>query len=130
MDIRPLKYPAAILLGVFLSLNNSGQKAQLIEDKEIILKRAAEAFDASLETGAALYNAVVEEKLIGRYVLQVSFKDKGDITSVFVVSAEAHDIRSQNRIKDLVHLSRLPFKTPKGRQYRLEHTFDLNAIQR
>jgi len=124
-----MKHLLAIMVCLFLAQYTYGQKMELVEDKEVILKRVAEAFDAFLEPGAALHEAVLEEKLIGRYVLQVSFKDKGDITSVFVVSAEAHDIRSQNRIKDLVHMSRLPFKTPKGRQYRLEHIFDLNAIQ-
>jgi hypothetical protein len=49
---------------------------------------------------------------------------------VFVVSAEDADIPSQNRFKDLIHGCKMPFKMPKGRQYRLEHTFDLNAIQR
>ena len=125
-----MKHLIVIMVCLFLAQYTYGQKLELVEDKEIILARAAEALDASMMPGAALHEAVVEEKLIGRYVLQVSFKDKGDITSVFVVNAEAHDIRSQNRIKDLVHMSRLPFKTPKGRQYRLEHTFDLNAIQR
>lgn len=119
-----------ILIGLLFSLNGLAQGSRLVEDKEEILKLAAEAFDASMQPGAPLHEAVIKEKLIGRYVLQVSFKDKGNITSVFVVNATDHDIRSQNRIKDLVHLSRLPFKTPKGRQYRLEHTFDLNAIQR
>ena len=77
-----------------------------------------------------MYDAVVKEGLKGRYVMEVSFRDKGDISSVFVVSAEDADIPSQNRFKDLIHGCTMPFKMPKGRQYRLEHTFDLNAIQR
>lgn len=106
------------------------QKKELLEDKEIILARAAEVLTASIQPGTRLHEAIVKENLIGRYVLQVSFREKGDISSVFVVSAEGHDIRSQNRFKDLVHLSTMPFKMPKGRQYRIEHTFDLNAIPR
>ena len=72
----------------------------------------------------------MKENLTGKYVLQVSFREKGDISSVFVLSAEGHDQRSQNRFKDLIHFLELPFKMPKGRQYRIEHTFDLNTIQR
>jgi hypothetical protein len=106
------------------------QKKELVEDKRIILERAAEAFDAMLRKGAPLHDAVVKERLIGRYVLQVSFREKGDISSVFVVSAEGHDTRSLNRIKDLVHLQQLPFRMPKGKQYRIEHTFDLDEIPR
>ncbi|MCB0766839.1 MAG: hypothetical protein KDB95_06485 [Flavobacteriales bacterium] len=117
-------------LTTMLTLTAAAQKKELLEDKGTILARAAEVFDASLQPGTEMYETIVKEKLIGRYVLQVSFRDKGDISSVFVVSAEGHDLRSQNRFKDLVHLSRMPFKMPKGRQYRIEHTFDLNAIPR
>ncbi len=118
------------MLSFALTLTATAQKKELLEDKETILARAPEVFDASLRPGAEMYETIVNEQLIGRYVLQVSFRDKGDISSVFVVRAEGHDLRSQNRFKDLVHLSQMPFKMPKGRQYRIEHTFDLNAIPR
>ena len=117
-------------LTTMLTLTAAAQKKELLEDKGTILARAAEVFDASLQPGTEMYETIVKEKLIGRYVLQVSFRDKGDISSVFVVSAEDADIASQNRFKDLIHACKMPFKMPKGRQYRLEHTFDLNAIQR
>jgi hypothetical protein len=120
-----------LLLPMMLALlSASAQKKELIEDKPTILARAAEAFDAMLRSGAPLHDAVVKEHLIGRYVLQVSFREKGDVSSVFVASAEGHDTRSQNRFKDLVHLQELPFRMPKGQQYRIAHTFDLNAIPR
>jgi hypothetical protein len=118
------------LLLACMAFTSYAQKKELVEDKETIMTRAAQALDASMQPGGFLHAEVVKENLIGRYVLQVSFRDKGDISSVFVVSAEAHDQRSQNRFKDLVHFSEMPFKMPKGRQYRIEHTFDLNAIQR
>ncbi|MEZ4755702.1 MAG: hypothetical protein R2817_02620 [Flavobacteriales bacterium] len=113
---------------LLLSLASFAQKKELLEDKETILARAAQALDAAMKEGGVLHAAVVEERLIGVYHLQVSFREKGDISSVFVARAEAHDIRSQNRMKDLVHQLELPFKMPKGRQYRIEHTFDLNAL--
>lgn len=125
-----MKHLTALLVLLMLAFSAQAQKKELIEDKETILARAAQVLTASLQPGAELHEAVVKENLIGRYVLQVSFRDKGDISSVFVVNAEDHDLRSQNRFKDLVHLSSLPFKMPKGRQYRIEHTFDLNSIPR
>ncbi len=128
MDLRTMKHLYAILLLCGTALSATAQKKELLEDKEIILSRAAQAFDAALQPGNDLHDAIVKENLIGKYVLQVSFREKGDISSVFVVSAEGHDQRSQNRFKDLVHLLDLPFKMPKGRQYRTEHTFDLNNI--
>ncbi len=125
-----MKTVLTLLTVLLLCSNTSAQKKELLQDKETILARAAQLLDAEMRAGGSLHAAVVKEKLIGRYVLQVSIRDKGDISSVFVVSAEGHDTRSQNRFKDLVHFTELPFKMPKGRHYRLEHTFDLNAIAR
>lgn len=125
-----MKQLITLLIFGSLSITASAQKKELLEDKETIMARAAQALDASLLPGADLHKAIVKEGLIGKYVLQVSIRDKGDISSVFVVSAEAHDQRSQNRFKDLVHFQEMPFKMPKGRQYRIEHTFDLNTIPR
>lgn len=119
-----------LLIAFLFCSHASAQKKELIQDKETILARAAQVLDAEIRDGGSLHAAVVKEGLIGRYVLQVSIRDKGDISSVFVVSAEGHDQRSQNRFKDLVHFTELPFKMPKGRHYRIEHTFDLNAIAR
>ena len=125
-----MKHLLLLIAFVCIPFGSFAQKKELLEDKETILARAAQAFDASLLPGTELHEAIVKENLIGRYVLQVSFREKGDISSVFVVSAERHDQRSQNRFKDLIHFLELPFKMPKGRQYRIEHTFDLNTIQR
>ena len=125
-----MKTVLTLLTALLLCSNTSAQKKELLQDKETILARAAEVLDAEMRAGGSLHAAVLKEDLIGRYVLQVSIRDKGDISSVFVVSAEGHDTRSQNRFKDLVHFTELPFKMPKGRHYRLEHTFDLNAIAR
>ncbi|MCU0318939.1 MAG: hypothetical protein MUE88_02515 [Flavobacteriales bacterium] len=118
-----------IVFGLLLAQASLAQKKELLEDKDTILARATLAMDAALAPGGALHTAVMAERLIGVYHLQISFREKGDISSVFVARAEAHDIRSQNRIKDLVHQLELPFKMPKGRQYRIEHVLDLNALR-
>lgn len=125
-----MKHLMTLFLLMLLCGTTAAQKKELLEDKETILARAARSLDAEMQAGGSLHAAVVKEGLIGRYVLQVSIRDKGDISSVFVVSAEGHDQRSQNRFKDLVHFTELPFKMPKGRHYRIEHMFDLNAIAR
>ncbi len=125
-----MKHWITLLLLVCVGSQAVAQKKELLSDKETIMARAAQALDASLQPGTELNQAIVKEDLIGKYVLQVSFREKGDISSVFVVSAEAHDQRSQNRFKDLVHFMEMPFKMPKGQQYRIDHTFDLNAIPR
>lgn len=125
-----MKNIITLLCCALISMSALAQKKELLVDKAEILTAAATSFDALLKPGSPIYAAVVKEGLKGRYVLQVSFRDKGDISSVFVVSTEDSDIRSQNRFKDLIHGCKMPFKMPKGRQYRLEHTFDLNALTR
>ena len=120
----------ASLFCLFMLCGAFAQKKQLLEDKEIILATAAAQRAAALMPGTKIHEAIIKEGLIGKYVLRVSFREKGDVSSVFVVSATDHDIRSQNRFKDLIHFHQLPFKMPKGRQYRIEHTFDLNTLPR
>lgn len=117
------------LLCAILCHAGMAQKKELIQDEQTILARANESLDAAMQPGGELHEAVVKEHLTGTYVLEVSFCGKGDISSVFVVSAENGNIPSQNRFKDLVHQSRMPFKMPKGRQYRVTHTFDLSNTQ-
>ena len=125
-----MKHILIFLLVAFESTSAIAQKKELIQDKETILARAGEALDASMQPGGNLYEAVLKEHLTGIYVMKVSFRDKGDISSVFVESGQGGDIPTQNRFKDLVHQGRMPFKMPKGRQYSVTHTFDLNAINR
>ncbi len=125
-----MKQLITLLLLACLSVSAVAQKKELLADRETIMARAAQALDASLQPGTDLHEVIMKENLIGKYVLEVSFRDKGDISSVFVVSAEDHDQRSQNRFKDLVHFMEMPFKMPKGQHYRIAHTFDLNTVQR
>ncbi len=122
-----MKHILALAL-LLITLGATAQKKELLEDKETILARAEQALEAAMQPGGTLHEAVVKEGLKGSYLLQVSFREKGDICSVFVADAEHQDIRSQNRFKDLVHLVELPFKMPKGRQYRIEKTFNLDRI--
>ena len=117
-----------LLLSIIVCTCATAQKKELIEDSATILVRADEALAASMRPGGELYEAVAKEHLTGTYAIQVSFRDKGDICSVFVVTAENGNINSQNRFKDLVLQGRMPFKMPKGRQYQVTHTFDLNDI--
>ena len=128
MELRAMKHILLFLFVAIASTSALAQKKELIQDKETILARAGEALDASMQPGGTLYEAVLKEHLTGTYVIQVSFRDKGDISSVFVESAQGGNIPTQNRFKDLVHQGRMPFKMPKGRQYSVTHTFNLNAI--
>lgn len=135
--IRPLRHGhlpllcRTLLAAALLLIGMAGAHAQkrvLVENKETALVHAREALAAAMAPGGPLHQTVVKENLIGRYLLQVSFREKGTIVNVFVAEANDGDIRSQNRFKQLVHGYRLPFSIPKGKQYRIEQEFNLNAI--
>ncbi|MCB0788775.1 MAG: hypothetical protein KDB96_09915 [Flavobacteriales bacterium] len=117
---------AFLLLFLALGFQVAAQKRDLIQDKDAILARASEELDAAMAPGGALYEAINEEGLTGVMTARISFRDKGDVSSVFVVDYTGGDIRSQNRFKDLLHGIRFGFKTPKGKQYRLEKEFVLS----
>lgn len=103
---------------------------EYLEDKEAIQQRAVAELQMALQgPEGSLYKAVVKEKLTGSYLLEISLGDKGDIRSVQVLERNGGDIPSQNRFKQLVHDARFTsFKTPKGKQYRITHRFDLDAL--
>lgn len=116
---------------LMLTLTTNAQQRELLQDNAEIERRAIQELEAAMQGPEGyLYKAVIKEDLTGRLKLQVSLSDKGDIRSVQVLDREGGDIRSQNRFKDLVHQARFStFKTPKGKQYRIEHTFDLDALR-
>lgn len=122
-----MKHLLTILLFGLCSLSY-GQR-EFIQDRDEIVRRATAQLEASLQPGADLHKTVLKEGLRGSYLLQISLGDKGDIRSVQVLERTGGDIPSQNRFKQLVHDSRFTsFKTPKGKQYRFEHRFDLDAL--
>ncbi len=126
-----MKYVMTSFL-LMLAVSTTAQKRDLIQDNTEIERRAMAELDSAMRgPEGPLYKAVVKENLTGVYRLQISLSDKGDIRSVQVLDRQGGDIPSQNRIKQLVHDSRFTsFKTPKGKQYRFEHTFDLDALHR
>ena len=118
-----------ILLLIVLGQATWAQR-EYLQDKEAIQQRAVAELEVAMQgPEGSLYKAVVKEKLTGSYLLEISLGDKGDIRSVQVLDRTGGDIPSQNRFKQLVHSTRFrSFRTPKGKQYRFEHRFDLDAI--
>ncbi|HMN05630.1 MAG TPA: hypothetical protein PKD45_07875 [Flavobacteriales bacterium] len=124
-----MKRAIIILAALGLALQASAQKREYLEDKDEIQRRAIGQMAAALQPEGVLYKAVMKEHLTGSYDLQISFGDKGEMLSVQVLERRGGDIPSQNRFRQLVHELRLNgFKTPKGKQYRIVQTFDLDAL--
>lgn len=120
-----------ILAALGLVLQASAQKREYLEDKDEIQRRAIGQMTAALQPEGVLYKAVMKEQLTGSYDMQISFGDKGNVQSVQVLDRRGGDIPSQNRLRQLVHGLRLSgIKLPKGKQYRIGHTFDLDALHK
>lgn len=104
---------------------------EYLDDKEAIQQRASAELELAMQgPNGNLYKTVVKEQLTGSYLLEISLGDKGDIRSVQVLERTGGDIPSQNRFKQLVHDTRFSsFKTPKGKQYRFTHRFNLDPLQ-
>lgn len=126
-----MKNALILLLALFMAMAASAQKREYLDDKEEIQRRASEQMALAMQPDGALYKAVLKERLSGSYDLQISFGDKGEMLSVLVLERRGGDIPSQNRFRQLVHELRLNgFKTPKGKQYRIVQTFDLDALHK
>ena len=77
MDLRTMKRLLLLLSIATMPFIAFGQKKEMIEDKEAIMARAARALDSAIQPGTDLHEAIIKEKLIGKYLLQVSFREKG-----------------------------------------------------
>ena len=118
-----MKHTLIILLLAFCT-TAFAQKKELIQDKKAIQERANVELDAAMAPGGPLYALIQENGLKGSMDAQISFREKGDVSSVFVVAFDG-TIADQNRFRSALHDFRFNFKMPKGQQYRIEKHFDL-----
>ncbi|MEZ4740089.1 MAG: hypothetical protein R2818_12215 [Flavobacteriales bacterium] len=117
--------PALLILLLAFCTSAFAQKKELIQDKKAIQERADAELDAAMAPGGPLYTVIQENGLKGKMDAQISFREKGDVSSVFVVAFDG-SIEDQNRFRSALHAFRFHFKMPKGQQYRIEKHFDLN----
>lgn len=116
--------PALIIVLLALCSSTFAQKKELIQDKKAIQERANVELDVAMAPGGPLYTVIQENGLQGSMDAQISFREKGDVSSVFVVAFDG-SIEDQNRFRSALHAFRFNFKMPKGQQYRIEKHFEL-----
>lgn len=114
-----------LLLCLLSGLSVAAQKRELIMDKDAVIARAHAELDAAMAEGGSLHEHIVRNNWQGHMLARISFRDKGDITSVFVVDFQG-EVAHQNAFRAALHEFRFAFKTPKGKQYRLEKHFHLD----
>ena len=122
-----MKHLVTLLCCALLTVGATAQKKELIREKAAIQERANAELDAAMAPGGTLYTVIQENGLKGSMDAQISFREKGDVSSVFVV-AFSGSISDQNRFRSALHEFRFDFKMPKGQQFRIEKHFDLNPV--
>ena len=117
----------AILLFVLAAISSYAQKKEFIEDKDSIIERATRELDSAMQgPEGELYLFGKEYGIKGSYTLDISIREKGDVSSVFAVGNENGTIESQNRLKDFIMEFEFNFKMPKGRYYKFRYIFNFD----
>lgn len=101
------------------------QKKPLISDQDEIIKAAAAVFEESMTSGD-LYELKQEQQLNGVYIMDITVREKGEVSNVFVVESTGGDIKSQNTVKDAIKATKMNFKMPKGKSYKFRYKFNFN----
>ena len=115
-------FTIALLL---IAVASFGQKKQLVEYRDNIVAAAVAELD-SVSSGSEgpVYKQVVEGGIHGRYVFDITIREKGVVATVFVVNDGENQISMQNRLKDIIKRYRFSFKVPKGKSYKFQYEFN------
>lgn len=111
---------------IMLTISVFAQKRQVVEYRENIVAHASTELDSvckNIESG--LMKEITEAGIHGRFVFNLSIREKGEVATVLVVNSGDNDIKMQNRLKDIIKRYRFGFKMPKGKIYKFEYTFNL-----
>ena len=118
-----MKKQLLILVLMLLAFSGYSQKKQLIEYKEDIIAAAVAELDIACSSPEG---AIFKQSagISGKYVFDITIREKGMTATVFVVNDGANPIQMQNRLKDIVKNFKFSFKVPKGKSYKFQYTFN------
>jgi hypothetical protein len=110
-----------------LGFSSFAQKKELLDDKDLIIERAnAELDQAMTPPEGSIYLYTLKNQIKGEYIFDISIWGKGTVTSIYVVGSNNGTIDAQNRFKSFLMNFQFNFKMPKGKTYKLRHTFVFN----
>lgn len=119
-----MKNALLIFLLTILGLSSFSQKKVLIEDKDLILERAKAELDSAMAgPEGSIYLWAQKNPIHGEYIFDISFWEKGTVTSIYVVGNNNGTIESQNRLRSWLMDYQFNFKMPKGKSYKLRYAF-------
>ena len=120
-----IKYLLLLLLFSFISLKSIiAQSAEVVSVQDNLVSQAVSQLNsAMLPPDGELYTFASENKITGSYTFDLTFRKKGEMATVFVISSENASIHMQNQLKDHLKAFRFDLTVPKGESRKFRHTF-------
>lgn len=118
----------AFLMSGFSQLAKA-QKKPFYNTQEAVMEAAYKSLDERMENGSikawiedGLEKATGETTLKGRFVYDITIRNKGEVASVFKVESDA-SVPVQNYVRNHMKALRFPFKMPKNKSYKFQYEF-------
>lgn len=103
------------------------KKKPFFSDKEEITQAAVTELDSLMKgPEGELFLFAKENNIRGEYTFDITIKNKGHVSSVFVAGNVGGDIPSQNSLKDKILEHKFFFKTPKNKSFKFQYIFKFN----
>lgn len=116
-----MKNFSIIIALLFLSCESIAQKTLLTELSDVAAQAKTE-LDASMKSGE-LKEFGVKNNMKGEYIFDITIHERGKVLSVFAVSNDSDNIKSQNLLKDFIRTIVFSFKMPKKKNYKFQYVF-------
>lgn len=117
-----MKKQLLIIVLMIIAFAGYSQKKQLIEYKEDIIAAAIAELDIACSSPeGTIYKQATD--ISGKYVFDITIRERGMTATVFVVNDGENPIQMQNKLKDIVKNFKFSFKVPKGKSYKFQYTF-------
>ena len=117
---------AKIIVTVFFmigSLTSKAQKKHLSNPQEVE-QEVHQVLNTALNSDEGLLHKLKSKNnLKGTFVIDLTINDKSHVISVFVVENNGGTAQGQTTLKDALIDLKFKFKVPKGKRYKIRHTF-------
>jgi len=102
----------------------NAQSTNEVTSQDILISQAITQLDAAMQPPEGdIYKFATEHHIRGNFTFDLTFRKKGEMATVYVVSSENASIRMQNMLKDHLKTFRFNIKVPKKQSRKFRYTF-------
>lgn len=123
METRSIAKLITALVFMLNVFQLSAQKKHLSTPQEVEAEIHSILNAQLIEEGSDFYKLKHKKELQGTYIIDISINDKSQVVSVFIVENNGGTTDGQVLLKDVLIDSKFKFKVPKGKRYKVRHTF-------